>query len=82
MKLLEFQGKELFNSYGIKIPKSLVAKTFDQAKIGSQKIGFPFVLKSQLTVGGRGKAGAILKCKSENELSDKFNELINKEVKG
>jgi succinyl-CoA synthetase beta subunit len=82
MKLLEFQGKELFNSYGIKIPKSYVAKTFDQAKIGSDKIGFPFVLKSQLTVGGRGKAGAILKCKNETELVDKFNELINKEVKG
>ncbi|HET8794100.1 MAG TPA: succinate--CoA ligase subunit beta, partial [Nitrososphaeraceae archaeon] len=42
----------------------------------------PFVLKSQLTVGGRGKAGAILKCKTENELVEKFNELINKEVKG
>jgi succinyl-CoA synthetase beta subunit len=82
MKLLEFQGKELFNSYGIRIPKSYLAKNIEQAKMGSQKIGFPFVLKSQLTVGGRGKAGAILKCKNENELFEKFNELINKEVKG
>ena len=78
MKLLEFQGKELFNSYGIRIPKSYLAKNIEQAKMGSQKIGFPFVLKSQLTAGGRGKAGAILKCKNENELFEKFNELINK----
>ncbi len=82
MKLLEFQGKELFNSYGIKVPKSYVAKDIEQAKRGSEKIGFPFVLKSQLTVGGRGKAGAILKCKNEKELVEKFDELINKEVKG
>ncbi len=82
MKLLEFQGKELFNSYGIRIPKSYLAKNIEQAKTGAQKIGFPFVLKSQLAVGGRGKAGAILKCKNENELFEQFNELINKEVKG
>ena len=81
MKLLEFQGKELFNSYGIEVPKSFLAKDIEQAKIGSEKIGFPFVLKSQLTVGGRGKAGAIVKCKNEKELVEKFNELINKEVK-
>ena len=82
MKLLEYQGKELFNSYGISIPKSYLAKNMEQAESGSKIIGFPFVLKSQLTVGGRGKAGAILKCKTENELVEKFNELINKEVKG
>ncbi|HET7641887.1 MAG TPA: succinate--CoA ligase subunit beta [Nitrososphaeraceae archaeon] len=82
MKLLEYQGKELFNSYGISIPKSYLAKNIEQAENGSKIIGFPFVLKSQLTVGGRGKAGAILKCKTENELVEKFNELINKEVKG
>ena len=40
------------------------------------------MLKSQLTVGGRGKAGAILKCNSEKELKSKFYELLNKEVKG
>ena len=82
MKLLEFQGKELFNSYGIEVPKSYLAKDIEQAKKGSEKIGFPFVLKSQLTVGGRGKAGAIVKCKNEKEFVEKFNELLNKEVKG
>ena len=57
-------------------------KRQEEAKRGSERIGFPFVLKSQLTVGGRGKAGAILKCKNEKELVEKFGELINKEVKG
>ena len=82
MKLLEYQGKELFKNYGINVPKSYLARNIEEAKRGSEIIGFPFVLKSQLTVGGRGKAGAILKCKNEEELVEKFKELINKEVKG
>jgi succinyl-CoA synthetase beta subunit len=82
MKLLEYQGKELFKNYGIDIPKSYLARNIEEAKRGSEIIGFPLVLKSQLTVGGRGKAGAILKCKNEEELVEKFKELINKEVKG
>ena len=45
-------------------------------------MGYPFVLKSQLTVGGRGKAGAIQKCKEPSEFESKFNDLLNKEVKG
>lgn len=46
------------------------------------KIGFPLMLKSQLTVGGRGKAGAILKCFEESDLLPKFDELVHKEVNG
>ena len=82
MKLLEYQGKELFRSYGIKIPNSVLAESVEEAIDGSKNIGFPLVLKSQLMVGGRGKAGAILKVKDENELVNKFEELLNKEVKG
>ena len=82
MRLLEYQGKELFDQYGIRIPKSHLAQSVEQAREGAKKLGYPLVLKSQLTVGGRGKAGAIAKCKSETELVDKFNELLHKEVKG
>lgn len=82
MRLLEYQGKELFDQYGIRIPRSYLANSIQEAKEGARKIGYPLVLKSQLTVGGRGKAGAIVKCKSEAELEPKFNELLHKEVKG
>jgi succinyl-CoA synthetase beta subunit len=82
MRLLEYQGKELFDQYGIRIPRSHLANTLDEARDGARKLGYPFILKSQLTVGGRGKAGAILKCKGEEELEPKFNELLHKEVKG
>ena len=46
------------------------------------RLGYPVLTKSQLTVGGRGKAGAILKCKTEFEMLLKFDELIHKEIKG
>ncbi|HEY1248244.1 MAG TPA: ATP-grasp domain-containing protein [Nitrososphaera sp.] len=82
MRLLEYQGKELFDQYGIRIPKSLLAHRLEEAKEYTKKLGYPLVLKSQLTVGGRGKAGAIAKCKNETELESKFNELLHKEVKG
>ncbi|MGI0025114.1 MAG: succinate--CoA ligase subunit beta, partial [Nitrososphaera sp.] len=82
MRLLEYQGKELFEQYGIMIPKSYLANSLKEAEEGSRKLGYPLVLKSQLTVGGRGKAGAIIKCKTEEEVRHKFTELLNKEVKG
>jgi succinyl-CoA synthetase beta subunit len=82
MRLLEYQGKELFDQYGIGIPRSYLANTVQEAEEAGRKLGYPLVLKSQLTVGGRGKAGAILKCKTEAELEPKFKELLHKEVKG
>jgi succinyl-CoA synthetase beta subunit len=82
MRLLEYQGKELFDQYGIRIPRSHLANNIAEAREGAKKIGIPLVLKSQLTVGGRGKAGAILKVKSDAELEPKFAELMHKEVKG
>lgn len=82
MRLLEYQGKELFNQYGIRIPKSHLAIGIEDARQGGKELGYPLVLKSQLTVGGRGKAGAIIKCKNEAEIEAKFNELLHKEVKG
>src|ERR687889_623649 len=82
MRLIEYQGKELFDQYGIRIPKGYLANTIDEAQKAAINIGYPFMLKSQLTVGGRGKAGAILKCNSEKELKSKFYELLDKYVKG
>src|ERR671913_453581 len=82
MRLLEYQGKELFDEFGIRVPRSYLAHTIHEAREGGNKLGYPLVIKSQLTVGGRGKAGAIVKCKSEDELEPKFNELLHKEVKG
>jgi succinyl-CoA synthetase beta subunit len=82
MRLLEYQGKELFTLYNIKVPRSHLARTAEEAIAAASEIRYPFVLKSQLSVGGRGKAGAILKCTNQDELIPKFKELVHKEVNG
>jgi succinyl-CoA synthetase beta subunit len=82
MRLLEYQGKELFLQYGIPTPRSALAASLSEVEKLSSKFEFPLILKSQVAVGGRGKAGAIVKCDSPSEVASKFTELINKKVKG
>src|SRR5665648_917718 len=59
MKLYEYQVKEIFSKYGIGIQKGKLAKTPQEAKQIAAVIGGPVVLKSQVLVGGRGKAGGV-----------------------
>lgn len=83
MRLLEYQGKLLFKEFGIPIPTSRMAFTIDNARsILNNELRFPVVLKSQVPVGGRGKAGAIKKCQNINEFEDHFTALQNKRIEG
>ena len=76
MKLLEYQGKELFIEYDIAVPKSYLASNQSELNQIKDNLEYPVVLKSQLTTGGRGKAGAILKCAKKEELSTKVYGVI------
>jgi len=82
MRLLEYQAKELFAEYGIKTPKGLTSNDVEQGKKDAKELGFPFVIKAQVPVGGRGKAGAIQKCHSEDEFNLKFPQILEMSVKG
>ena len=67
MRLLEYQAKELFKEFGIRIPDSISSKDIEKGKKDSKKLGYPFVIKAQVPVGGRGKAGGIQKCSNDDE---------------
>ena len=83
MRLLEYQGKELFKEYGIPIPKSRIAFSVEEARLLlNNELAFPIVLKSQVPVGGRGKAGAIKKCQNIDEVERQFSVLQNKKIEG
>ncbi len=83
MRLLEYQGKELFKEFGIPIPKSLIAFSVEEARLLlNSELAFPIVLKSQVPVGGRGKAGAIKKCQNMDEVERQFSVLQNKKIEG
>ena len=67
MKLFEYRGKELFAKYGIAVPKGkLVAEEKDFSDLK-----FPFVLKAQVPIGGRGKAGGIKSVDNQKEAKEK-----------
>ncbi len=83
MRLLEYQGKELFKEFGIPIPKSRIAFSVEEARLFlNSELAFPIVLKSQVPVGGRGKAGAIKKCQNMVEVERQFSVLQNKKIEG
>jgi succinyl-CoA synthetase beta subunit len=82
MRLLEHQGKELFVQYGIPTPKSALATSVTEMEKLSTRFEFPLILKSQVAVGGRGKAGGIVRCNTPIEAASSFRELVNKTIKG
>ncbi len=82
MRLLEYQAKKLFADFGIKIPKGLTSKDVEQGKKDAKELGYPFVIKAQVPVGGRGKAGAIQKCNSDDEFNLKYPQILEMSVKG
>ncbi len=60
MKLLEFEAKTILKEYGIPVPRGRDAGTPDEVELAAREIGGPVVLKAQIPVSGRGKAGGIL----------------------
>ena len=60
MKLLEFEAKTILKEYGIPVPRGRDAGTPDEVEMAAREIGGPVVLKAQIPVSGRGKAGGIL----------------------
>ena len=78
MKLFEYRGKELFNKYGIAVPTgNLVSDKNDFANLK-----FPIVLKAQVPIGGRGKAGGIKKAKDLKEAKEKLNQIMGMDIRG
>src|SRR5512143_3113687 len=82
MKLHEYQSKQIFAKYGIPIPKGRVAATASEAKQIAEELGSRVVIKSQVLVGGRGKAGGIRLAKTPQEAQDVAAQILAMEIKG
>lgn len=82
MKLHEYQSKNIFAKYGIRIPKGRVAATSQEAKQIAEELGSRVVVKSQVLVGGRGKAGGIRLAKSPVETEEVATQILAMEIKG
>jgi succinyl-CoA synthetase beta subunit len=82
MKLHEYHSKQIFSRYGIPIPRGRVALTASEARQTAEELGTRVVIKSQVLVSGRGKAGGIRLAKNPKEAEDLATAILGMEIKG
>ena len=82
MKLHEYQSKALFAQHGIPIPHGRVAASAQEARDIADELGGRVVIKSQVLVGGRGKAGGIKLARSAREAEEVATQVLSMSIKG
>ncbi|MEO0075404.1 MAG: ADP-forming succinate--CoA ligase subunit beta [candidate division WOR-3 bacterium] len=82
MKIHEYQAKEIFRKYNIPTTQEKVAFSLVDAKKIMQELTYPVVIKAQVLVGGRGKAGGVKLVKNEAELQSAINSILGMNIKG
>ena len=82
MKLLEYQATETFGNYGISVANGVVIDKLEGIEEKIRPLNFPLVVKAQVQVGGRGKAGGVKFAKSIEELKAICSNLLYSNLKG
>jgi succinyl-CoA synthetase beta subunit len=82
MDLLEYQGKQLFARHGVPAPNGRHAATVDDAVAAANEIGYPCVVKAQVAIGKRGKAGGIKVARNEAEARQHSEAILGMEIRG
>jgi succinyl-CoA synthetase beta subunit len=82
LKLHEYQSKRIFAQYGLPIPRGDVAATPEQARQIASRLGKRVVVKSQVLVGGRGKAGGIRLADDPDEAEQVADQILGMSIKG
>jgi len=80
--LFEYQGKQYFARYGIPVSPGGVADTVEEAVAQAEKIGYPVVVKAQVQVGGRGKAGGIKLAENAAETRQHATAILGMNIRG
>ena len=82
MDLFEYQGKQYFARYGIAVSPGGVADTVEEALGVAARVGYPVVVKAQVKVGGRGKAGGVKLATSDDEVRLHAGNILGLDIKG
>ncbi len=82
MDLLEYQGKQLFAKHGVATPSGVHAVTVDDGIAAANEIGYPCVVKAQVAIGKRGKAGGIKIAKDEDEARVHCEAILGMDIRG
>src|SRR3954467_169785 len=82
MDLLEYQGKQLFARHGVPVPEGKPATSIDEALAAADEIGYPCVVKAQVLIGGRGKAGGIKGVSDHYEARAAAQAILGMDIRG
>ena len=82
MDLFEYQARDLFEKHGVPVLAGAVATTPDEAESAAAKIGGKVVVKAQVKVGGRGKAGGVKLAENSLDAKDKAKAILGMDIKG
>src|SRR5437763_15872292 len=82
MDLLEYQGKQLFARHGVPVPAGRPASTVEEAVAAADEVGYPCVVKAQVQIGGRGKAGGIKVARNGPEAEEHARAILGMDIRG
>ena len=82
MDLLEYKGKQVLQRYDVPLPAGRPATTVDEAVAAGEEIGYPAVVKAQVKIGGRGKAGGIKIAADAGELREHAEAILGMDIRG
>ena len=82
MDLLEYQGKQLFSRHGVPVPEGRPAASPGEAVEAAEELGYPVVVKAQVLIGGRGKAGGIKLAGTRAELEEHAAAILGMDIRG
>src|SRR6201999_4523969 len=82
MDLLEYQGKQLFARHGLRVSDGKAVTTVDDAVAAASEVGYPVVVKAQVLIGGRGKAGGVKLAADEAEAREHATNILGMDIKG
>jgi succinyl-CoA synthetase beta subunit len=82
LDLLEYQGKQLFATFGIPVSDGRAVETVDDAVAAAEAVGYPVVVKAQVHVGGRGKAGGVKLANDADEARRHAGDILGLDIKG
>jgi succinyl-CoA synthetase beta subunit len=82
MDLLEYQGKQLFARHGLKVSDGRAVTTVQDAVDAANEVGYPVVVKAQVLIGGRGKAGGVKLADDEAQAREHAENILGMNIKG
>ncbi len=82
MDLLEYQGKQLFARHGLEVSDGRAVTTVEDAVAAANEIGYPVVVKAQVLIGGRGKAGGVKLADDEAQAREHATNILGLDIKG